>query len=237
MSIIRSIIKRNPLLYLLWFKLVRQRQKRSARLPRKGDDLFFTGFPRSGNTYFNYLIRYCFPNLKFASHLHTIASLKIAIKYNLKVIVTIRNPFDSVGSLLFTMSDGSGTLPSETVTTYVLKEYLYYYDFLIEKINEIYYIVFDEIVNDKIGTLTKLTQYLELEKHTLSEETISSYDDIMFHAEKKKDVRASSLPNKTKSIFKASIAESLKQNKNYNICVNRFEMLEKMITTNDIKSK
>jgi Sulfotransferase domain len=190
-----SFVKANPTLYKIWFKLIRKRQKKFARLPERGDGLFFSGFPRSGNTYFNYLLRFNFPSLVFASHLHTIASLKIAFKKELKVLVIIRNPFDSITSLLLIKSGKEGYLPTDKVIRKNLLEFQNYYDFLIENENRIFFIFFQDMIEDKLNTMKKVINFLGIESKAISESTIEQFNQVMLQAEKKKDVRAGSFPN------------------------------------------
>lgn len=73
--------------------------KRKIILPGKGTDCHMTGFPRTANTYTRHLVRSLYPNRDVVTHIHTIASLRRAIKYSIPLVVIFRNPLDSVVSL------------------------------------------------------------------------------------------------------------------------------------------
>lgn len=72
------IVKTHTILYKIWFYL--KSSKPMTSLPNKKNLFFLTGYPRSGNSYFTNLLKYLNPKLNFSSHLHTIASIKIALK-------------------------------------------------------------------------------------------------------------------------------------------------------------
>ena len=66
----------------------------------KGKDIAIIGFPRSGNSFARATFLYANPNLKIASHHHYIAELKIAIKYQIPSLLLIREPIESLSSLV-----------------------------------------------------------------------------------------------------------------------------------------
>ncbi len=84
---LRKIIRSNPFLYKIWFKNVRNSK---TNLPKENDLFFFTGFPRSGNTYLTNLMKLIFPSLNFSHLLHTIASIKLAMNIKIPVFVIVR---------------------------------------------------------------------------------------------------------------------------------------------------
>lgn len=96
----RSLAKHNPQLYKLWFHWHCFRTGRNKHLPSKGDQLYFDGFPRSGNTYLTAGIQAVFPELRFANHLHAVAPIKIALRTGLPTFILLRKPDDAVVSYM-----------------------------------------------------------------------------------------------------------------------------------------
>ena len=118
-------LKSNVFLYRLNI-LFRQNQVYS-RLPTGQNDLFLTGYQRSGNTFFSRLISKLFPKYSIASHFHTVASIKMAMKQSVPTIVIIRHPSDSVTSSIV-RSIGLGYKYEYALKA--LYEYKAYFDFL-----------------------------------------------------------------------------------------------------------
>ena len=101
-EILRTIVSRNVILYKIYFFLIRSRIGNKVYLPNSSDDLYVDGFPRSGNTYLVGMINNVFKKeLKLGSHhLHSIAGLKMAIKFKLKIFVLVREPTQAITSFL-----------------------------------------------------------------------------------------------------------------------------------------
>lgn len=70
------------------------------RLVRANTDLCIEGYQRSANSFFYRVVRRCNPKLRIAHHLHAIAQFKRAIRYGIPAVALIRNPTDTVSSLL-----------------------------------------------------------------------------------------------------------------------------------------
>jgi len=155
--VLKRLFKESVFLYRLWFLLVRARQVRGRRrLPKETDDLFYTGFPRSGNTYLAALIEYCFPPLVFTHHLHTVASIKIALSNNIKTFIVIRNPRDSISSFLAYHSDDLDSVPNEFRVRHSLTSYFRYFQFLNDNKDILQFISFENLIADKKILFVKL---------------------------------------------------------------------------------
>jgi len=146
------IVKKHTILYKIWFYL--KSNKPMTSLPNKKNLFFLTGYPRSGNSYFKNLLNYLNSKLNFCSHLHTIASIKIALKIRIPVYVIIRQPLESISSWSVmrcnSLSDQKKTLD------YCLKEYVSYYQFLNKNRRHLQILIFDDIITNKIDFLNLL---------------------------------------------------------------------------------
>ena len=224
---LRNLVKENEFLYRLWFVLIRTRQvKGRRRLPQATDHLFFTGFPRSGNTYLANLIVYCFPSLEFTHHLHTVGSIKIALSKNLKTLVIIRNPRDSVGSYLAYHSDDLGSVPIERQVRHFLSDYYRYFRFLNDKKDLLHFISFKNMIADKKSTMEGIADILGLPDFELSDDLLKGYDRTMRKGELRKDVNAGSLPNEKKQAYKARVSKLIIADAYFSQCSDLFNSLE-----------
>lgn len=147
----QSTIKKNIILYKIWFYL--KSNKPMTSLPNKKNLFFLTSYPRSGNSYFTNLLKYINPKLKFSSHLHTIASIKIAFLKKIPVYVIIRNPLESVSSWSVMRSN---SLSDQNTVDYCLKEYISYYQFLNKNRHHLQILIFDGIITNKSDFLNLL---------------------------------------------------------------------------------
>ena len=224
---LKNFVKENEFLYRLWFVLIRTRQvKGKRRLPKATDDLFFTGFPRSGNTYLASLIVHCFPNLEFTHHLHTVGSIKIALSNNLKTLVVIRNPRDSVGSYLAFHSDDLDTIPTERQVRHFVKRYCRYFQFLNEKKDVLQFISFENMIVDKKNTIGRIAEILGLPDFKLSDDLLKEYDHKIRKVEARKNTNAGSLPNEQKEAYKAKVSKLIVADAYYPQCLDLFNSLE-----------
>ena len=106
--IIQSVVSSRVLLYVIWFYMIRIRKGSKVKLPDKSDDLYFDGYPRSGNTYFSGLMERLYPDIQYSSHLHAIAGIKIAFRRKIPVFILIRYPVDAIISNVFRISRAKG---------------------------------------------------------------------------------------------------------------------------------
>ncbi|GJM10652.1 MAG: hypothetical protein DHS20C11_29280 [Lysobacteraceae bacterium] len=70
------------------------------RLVQADTELCIEGYQRSANSYFYRVVRRCNRQLRIAHHLHAVAQLKRAIRYGIPAVALIRNPSDTLTSLL-----------------------------------------------------------------------------------------------------------------------------------------
>jgi len=69
-------------------------------LPSKDTDLHIAGFPRTANTFAVGLIKKLLPQVNIANHIHTKATIKLAIKNDVPTLVLIRDPREAVSSII-----------------------------------------------------------------------------------------------------------------------------------------
>lgn len=80
---------------------LRERPHFNRRVVRRGDDLVIEGFPRSANSFVLAIFRVSQdPDLKIANHFHSPAQFVLARRYGVPAVLLIRDPRDSVLSMM-----------------------------------------------------------------------------------------------------------------------------------------
>jgi hypothetical protein len=209
----RLFFKKYVFTYVIYFIIAR---RNFDKLPNRKNSFFLTGFPRSGNSYFTNLIKYCKPDLNFSNHLHTIASIKMALNKNILVLVIFRSPLDSISSL-YVMKNKSVQI-NQLLLQSLLKEYIDYYEFLNKNRRDLNFISFEKVtvnpnyfIEELINVLpkfnftdddkTRMNHFVEGDVVKKKQEKMSSTHSLQF----------SSTPNQKRNLLKKEIIELLKQ--------------------------
>lgn len=228
---LRNLVKESAFLYSLWFALIGTRiTKGRITLPKPTDDFFFAGFPRSGNTYLANLMAHCFPDLTFTHHHHNVGTIKIALSKNLKTLVIIRDPLDSVGSLLAYQSGDLDTTPTQGHVRRLMDDYYRYFRYLNDKKDDLYFISFKNMISDKKSTIEGIAEKLGLQDFKLTDEMLEDYDLKMRELESKKDISAGTFPNEQKRAYKARVSKLIRADAYFSQCSGLFDTLEASTT-------
>jgi hypothetical protein len=172
-------------------------------LPEIKDDLYFDGYPRSGNTYFIGLIKRMYPDIKYSSHLHTISGIKIAFKRNISVVIIIRNPEDAIVSNMFRVINSKGKKANQELADDLTRRYIDYYSFVLTNRKRLRVLNFNELIEKEQILMNILSETIGVKKYTDEsfELLLKENDEIMKNMEKNKDDNVSSMPNKRRKAF------------------------------------
>jgi len=201
---LRSLVSSYPLAYKIWFYTVRIRKGSTVRLPSKDDNLYFDGYPRSGNTYFVGLMIRLYPEIKYSSHLHTVAGIKIALKKRVPVVIIIRKPSDAIVSNMFRVINSKGLNPNQNIADNLTQNYLNYYSYVLNQRKKIKVLDFNKLIDNERLLMDKVVNYIGLKRY--SDENfrvmLIRNEEYMSQQEEIKDDNVSSLPNKKRKEFK-----------------------------------
>lgn len=150
----RQIVRSRPILYQLYLRLVGRH--RDSDFPGPATELHLTGFPRSANTYAKRLVEYAAPDLRVSTHIHAIASLRLALKYSVPTLVLFRDPLSAVASGLVRAGVPVG---SPGPLDRWLGDYIVYHRFVIDRVEEFRLLPF-EIVTKRPDVLLKTVEDL-----------------------------------------------------------------------------
>lgn len=147
------VVRGSPALYRLFLTL--RGLDSASILPTVDDRFFITGYQRSGNSYSKKLCEKLFPSVKFASHVHTVASLKMALDLGVPVVVLIRDPDNSVASSVVQQVARGKSL---SVAVKSVHEYVDYYAFLLSNFERFTFILFEDLQRDPAVLLKSLSR-------------------------------------------------------------------------------
>jgi|SaaInlStandDraft_1057018.scaffolds.fasta_scaffold01433_9 hypothetical protein len=179
----KAVIEKMPRLFMFIQRLRHFNRPSYKRLASRSHDLLIEGFPRSSNSFFvkalsqaNNLL-----DLKIATHFHSSAHVLMGVKYNLPVVVLIRNPSDAVFSLLahgfqLGIITECSKKDEELLLRSSLKQYLSFYKPLLHSKN-ILFIRFEEVINNFDKTIDKLNKRFSTSYNSLSDNGITN-DDV-----------------------------------------------------------
>lgn len=91
---VRGATERWPRLYL---RMARRRNT-GKMLVDPATDLMVEGFPRSGNTFLVAWLARTNPSVRVASHLHSRAHVRMALRHGIPVVVMLRDPLEALAS-------------------------------------------------------------------------------------------------------------------------------------------
>lgn len=210
---LKSVFKSNPLLYRMWFLLNKNRINFGRNsLPSSSDNWYFDGYPRSGNTFYRNLLIALHPELNGASHLHSVAGIKLASSKELKSIIIIRNPNECVSSFYYTKTHRTeGRMPMEVgLLSELLDEWINYYSYVLKRTN-LCVITFSPSKDDIVKNIRKIENFLRLKPLSASDLIlkIEKYHESFKLGEDSKESAYSSLPKKERTEFKEAVKSQL----------------------------
>lgn len=174
---LRSLFKRSPLLYRLAFKYyLKGRFGGEGRIPERGDDLYFDGFPRSGNSSFVKYLRESnnrLDKILYSSHLHCIATIKIAQSRDIPIFIIYRDPLESISSWYYHLKSDPDNL-SEMTIDWMIGEWLSYYNYCIRK-NDIGLFSLDNFRNDPVNFIATFNEKAQSDLLFYSQEIFNKY--------------------------------------------------------------
>lgn len=222
----KNIVFTNPIMYLLYYHLVRKNLGKYPKLPSKENDLYFDGYPRSGNTYTAGLINYFFPSISWTHHLHAEVGIKMALSRKVPCLIIIRDPLDAVASFTFTKSKNK--VINKKVIDQCLWRYIDYYSFVSLRKSKMEIVGFDRVIKKPEGFILQLAIKLNLNLCFKQEEVlkkINDYDSKMHDKENHKALEYSSLPTKARDDFKKMVKQTIKSHRNFSEALDLYHSL------------
>jgi hypothetical protein len=240
--LIKNIIKDNAFLYLLYFHIVRKHRGIKPPWFTNNTDIYFDGYPRTGNTFLSHLLRNVLYNLKSVHHLHCVAAIKIALRKKIPTYILVRNPLDAISSnYLKHFSAKKEIIPQiidQAVLMGKLEDYISYYSYVLKKINELNVINFETLIANPFEIISIISHHFneKIDKTDFEYTLIYYYKDEEELKKIPKDYKfknkdggknkggardklGSSLPNDFKDKIKKELSQHLCQQKKSKIAL------------------
>jgi hypothetical protein len=219
---IRRLIRNNNVLYPFYLKYVLLDS--TIAFPKSDTDLHLTGFPRSANTYCFNITNVAFPELHIVTHIHTIASIKLAMRFNVPTIVVVREPVAACCSFLIALD--RPVTPRRIQR--VLKDYIDYHQFVLEHRRELRLMRFEDVVRSPEFVIREVLATLGA---TMSDEDVEEKaregQRIAEGKEGKKSTMGSSMPKKERMEVKAGIQPAVES---HFLCEQAISLYEQLLS-------
>ena len=185
------------------FPLFYWSKSRQNGIIRKDSDICIEGFQRCGNTFFHFAFKKWNKQSKIAHHLHASAQVIKATQLEIPTIVLIREPLETIASLLIKDLD----LKIETG----LKKYIQFYNNLSKHKTKFIVGPFDQVVDQPGELVIKINQKFgtDFKYEILNENKKNNYKIQIQRANAKNELTAqwqrSSVPSEEKERAKQAI--------------------------------
>lgn len=206
MNIFRRAIRNNPRLYPLYIRWIVR--NRTAVFPSAHTDLHLTGFPRSANTYCMNIVNEAFSEMSVSTHIHTTASLKLALKYEVPTIVLVRDPVSTCCSLLLKYHEK----PTAQKVESLLRDYIDYHEFVLQQGSVFKILGFRDVVSSPEYIVRTVGDFLAIE---MTEDEIQSKagagQALVESKEKNKAEEGGSLPNEKRREMRCMVEPAVQK--------------------------
>lgn len=155
---------------------------------QKSTDLCIEGFPRSGNTYLENLIKKMAPSLNLVSHKHSSGHVKEALHLGVPIVIIVRDPADAVTSQFIWTSRGEGSDAPK-----IIKHYIQFYSYVELVKKQVILVDFSSLTENVSISLEKINSILHLWPNETNYDKVTA--DVLKEMKKKQ---------KTEDIFKSS---------------------------------
>jgi len=241
----------------MYFHLVRKNIGIKPPWFTKTTDIYFDGYPRTGNTFLSHLLRNVLYNLESVHHLHSVGAIKIALIKKIPCYILVRNPLDAIASnYMKHYSSKKEGLPRQIDTEILnekLEDYIRYYDYVLKNMNKLNIIEFQDLINNPLKIITNISEDLdesfdpkdfkyaliyyykdEEELKKIPKDYKSKNKDGGKNTGGAKDKLGSSLPNSFKVKTKKELSHCISQQQRANVAKQIFSDILKEI---EIKSR
>ena len=209
-DVARRNIRKSPGLYPLYVRYFRPES--SAIFPNADTQLHLTGYPRSANTYCYNIIASALPDLRISTHIHTVASLRLARKHKVPIILLLRDPLSTTASLLLKAHEPSD---AQTIRRH-LRDYVDYHSYVHRNSGDMRIVSFKHATLSPEYILRFVVKMLAIE---MDEEVIvckaTQGQQLAEAKEGSKKVEGSSLPNAQRQAEKFRIQKSIEEHPDF----------------------
>jgi len=220
---LRLLIRQSPLLY----KIVKGNRIKATDnswvLCTKDTDMCLEGYPGSANSFLFNVLSYLKPSLKIAHHTHSIANIRLSLKYNTPTLIIIRRPQDAITSRI---------LRFESNFELSILEYLWFYQFVLQYNKRFLIVTFEEVTNNTSNVLSKIENLISSrikveDLKSAKEHTFSSIREL---SKKRGKPNSAGLPSKKRKTQKKELEIKLLKYSKFQTIIDIYDQLVKKNT-------
>lgn len=207
---IKILLWRFPLFWKFCYLLMNYNSRHAAKVIHRDSDIVIEGPPRCGNSY-NYRV-FVYFNDRFnakqiATHTHSIAQLKLAKKWGIPCLVSIRNPRDAIiSSIAHDIHKGNSDMSHDNVKRQLVYRVQYWTKYLAYLKDNLEYFIFVDLdpSNRNLQNALEQLNYTFDESYHLSMQECSLMNEKIRSQIRNKHV----LPNVERELIKEFVKDS-----------------------------
>jgi hypothetical protein len=175
--------------------------------------LYIDGYPRSGNTFAQFLIKKVWPNLETVHHFHAVAAIKIALRRNIPTFILVRDPLNAVASnyLKYHVLKNREipSRPDVGLLNRFTSDYIAYYRYVERNRDALTVVPFGKLVQVPESVMMQINDVLPDKKRVMENDLVTLVGEIKNAEFGARDKMGSSRPNPAKEMAKAEIISTL----------------------------
>ncbi len=209
--------------YTIFKSIYKMFSKVHQNLVREDTNIVIEGFPRCGNTFAVASFKHSNQDLEIASHVHLPYQIIFSKKYKTPAIFLIRNPLDSISSLM--IRDSKYTIQD------AILYYIKFHQIVIKYKTHAIISDFTSTINDFPSIIKKLNNKMgtNFQYHDNTKETILKIKNHLKQEEIEKYgkgyEKVFGLPSNKRDKEKSQLISEIKKNKNYKLANEMYSSL------------
>ena len=194
----KIFLKGMPFFYLIVYRIRKLFNKPACDICTTKTDLCIEAYPSSANSYLCNLIKALNREIDIAHHTHSIANIKLAFRYNVPVVVIIRNPIEAISSRIARFGLN---------IDYSICEYILFYNFIVKNKTKVLCINFNDVTDNIENVLYRIRKIIhsDLKIDRLNEAQKTAFSEITNFSRQKGKLFRKPLPSKEREIKKEQI--------------------------------
>ncbi|MFT7072180.1 MAG: hypothetical protein ACJAX3_001156 [Patiriisocius sp.] len=189
------------------------------------------GYPRSGNTFAQMLVKNVFSGVETVHHFHSLGAVKISLSKSIPSFIIYRDPVNSIASnYLWEKAYYDQALRIDAINkdllNYFLEFYIKFYEFINTKQNDIFLISFDKLIKDPEKIMIAINERIPTgSKKDVNDiiSIVSSVKETQFGAKGMLSTR----PNQTKDELKKELFPHIEEFEIFKTANHLYEKLKK----------
>jgi hypothetical protein len=182
--------------------------------PNRQTDIIITGYQRSGNTFSKVLLEQLFPELRFITHIHTLAILKKGRKLGIPILILIRDPKEAIASSIVKLQSDPRSMPIRKKKCTNILEYISFYKYVIHNTESFVIVEFDIIKQAPAKLVNIVCENLRIQNSYTEEQIRQTVEEVKDRL--KSDTRKAAeqmFESDEKNAYKANILSEIENSK------------------------